>query len=95
MAQTYRQSPGRPQTKQPESDPLSFSTDKILLTVSDDAKLPATLFSDIAQQAAKYVAQNRKKNKPTQLRKFYDEICMWDNKIKNGSFRFPVVDHKI
>lgn len=40
------------------------------------------LFNNIAKQAAKTIAANpsRMVNKPTQLRRFYDEIVMWDNK---------------
>lgn len=41
------------------------------------------LFSDIAKQSAINIAGERdsRTNKATQLRKFYDEIVMWDNKV--------------
>ncbi len=42
------------------------------------------LFSDIAKQSAINIAGDNKHsrtNKATQLRKFYDEIVMWDNKV--------------
>ena len=41
------------------------------------------LFSDTAKQSARNIAGERdnRTNKATQLRKFYDEIVMWDNKV--------------
>lgn len=70
-----------------------FNTDSIKLV---EDKLPANLFSQVAEDAAKYVAkwdaqQNRPdKNapKPTQLRKFYDEICMWNDRTQRAPDRF-------
>lgn len=44
------------------------------------ANIDADLFSAVAQDTAKTLAENRKSNKPTQLRKFYDEIVMWENR---------------
>ena len=43
----------------------------------------ATLFSDIAQDKAArvYEAGDGRKNKSTQLRKFYDELVMWFDKV--------------
>lgn len=38
------------------------------------------LFNQVAEKTAKTIADNRKSNKPTQLRRFYDEIVMWENK---------------
>ncbi len=40
------------------------------------------LFNSIAQETAATIADNpsRMINKPTQLRRFYDEIVMWENK---------------
>ena len=49
-----------------------------------------SLFSTMAEDCAKVIAANGKgttgkleKNKSTQLRRFYDEICLWQE--KNGS----------
>ena len=39
------------------------------------------LFDETARQAAEIIAQNRN-NKPTQLRRFYDEIVMWHDKLQ-------------
>lgn len=45
--------------------------------------MPATLFADIAEDKAKVIAQAGagRKNKSTQLRKFYDELVMWHDKV--------------
>lgn len=47
------------------------------------ADLPESLFSDIAQDKARVVAEagGGRKNKSTQLRKFYDELVMWHDKV--------------
>jgi len=44
------------------------------------------LFDRIADETAKTIADSGKRdeNKPTQLRKFYDEIGLWDQKIRQN-----------
>ncbi|HDR1284612.1 type III-A CRISPR-associated protein Csm2 [Pasteurella multocida] len=42
----------------------------------------ATIFSDIAEQAAKKIKANSNTNKQTQLRKFYDELNMWNDRVQ-------------
>jgi CRISPR-associated protein Csm2 len=60
-----------------------IDTSKILL------KAPAAdLFDGVAHEAAKTVAlddrgREKKENKPSQIRKFFDELVMWDAKV-NG-----------
>ncbi len=44
-------------------------------------KLDPELYNSVAQEAAKKIAAGGDRNKPTQLRKFYDEIILWDNKV--------------
>ncbi|AIL32874.1 type III-A CRISPR-associated protein Csm2 [Basilea psittacipulmonis] len=40
------------------------------------------IFSDIAEEAAKYITEySGEKNKNTQIRKFYDELVMWYEKV--------------
>ena len=47
-----------------------------------DGKLDSELFNETAKGAAVEVANGSDRiNKPTQLRKFYDEIVLWDNKV--------------
>ena len=53
----------------------------------------AEIFSDIAQRAAKHIKTNKNVNKTTQLRKFYDELTMWTDRVqlvrenKQGKFQ--------
>ncbi len=54
----------------------SLDTSKILLK-----EVAADLFDSVARETAKTLADNKKSNKPTQLRKFYDEIVMWENRV--------------
>lgn len=42
----------------------------------------AKIFSDIAQRAAKHIKTNKNLNKTTQLRKFYDELAMWNDRVQ-------------
>ena len=49
-----------------------------------EEKLDPELFNTVDQQAAQRIAGDdprKTDNKPTQLRKFYDEIVLWDNKV--------------
>ncbi|MDR0736257.1 MAG: type III-A CRISPR-associated protein Csm2 [Zoogloeaceae bacterium] len=53
----------------------------------DDIKfgkpIDINLFADIAQAKARFIAEDGRgrKNKSTQLRKFYDELVMWHDKV--------------
>jgi CRISPR-associated protein Csm2 len=57
------------------------------ISVSDiklGAALPVNLFADIAQEKAAVIFEakrGRKINESTQLRKFYDELVMWFDKV--------------
>lgn len=51
--------------------------------------LDPELFNTIAQQAARAIAQaDRERNKATQLRRFYDELCMWEEKVSRAPEKF-------
>lgn len=43
---------------------------------------PTEIFSDIAQRAAQHIKQSSNINKTTQLRKFYDELAMWNDRVQ-------------
>ena len=59
-----------------------------LNTISLKQPLNPKIFSDIAEAAAKRISQNGdKQNKSTQLRKYYDELAMWDDKIHRTADR--------
>ena len=49
--------------------------------------LAPAIFSDIAKSAAEDISQNKEQNKSTQIRKFYDELAMWDEKIHRAADR--------
>lgn len=56
----------------------SFDTTPVKL----GADMPDTLFADIAQQAARSLRESGgDRNKSTQLRKFYDELVMWHDRV--------------
>ena len=50
----------------------------------DFAKKSADLFDTVASETAECIAQFKKGNKSTQLRKYYDELNMWHQKIKQN-----------
>ena len=50
-------------------------------------KLEIDIFSDTARNAAELISQNKDKNKSTQLRKFYDELAMWHDKVFQAASR--------
>ena len=54
----------------------------IVLTRTPDRPLRADLFDGIAHAVAKAVGkESRSLNKPSQLRKFYDELLMWEDRV--------------
>jgi CRISPR-associated protein Csm2 len=49
----------------------------------------AELFSDIAHKKVEYLRDPKKrKNSSTQLRKFYDEVCLWHEKVGGDEQKF-------
>lgn len=56
------------------------------ISLKDLEKIP-NIFSDIARENA-FQCYNKDKNKPAQLRQFYDELVMWDEKISSGNEQF-------
>lgn len=46
------------------------------------------LFNKMAQDAAKRVAQDRSRNNPTQLRRFYDELSLWEARVTQQPDKF-------
>lgn len=60
----------------------------IITSGIDFAELKPELFNSIARQAAETIAQNNRVNKSSQIRKFYDELCMWESKVNLDPARF-------
>jgi CRISPR-associated protein Csm2 len=52
------------------------------------------LFDTIAMEVAELISKpvderkDKNKNKSTQLRKYYDELCMWDQKIRQNPDKY-------
>jgi len=68
-----------------DTDP-SKELEEILKQI-DVANPSRDLFDAIAEQAAKTIAESGRRNdcnKSTQLRRFYDEIVMWDQRIRQN-----------
>lgn len=60
------------------------------ITFEQDGHIHPDLLDGTAQKAAKIVADCRREaNKPTQLRRFYDELVMWQGKVRQQSEQFP------
>ena len=51
------------------------------VSVKISRPIPADLFSDQALRAARSCASSKKANASTQLRRFYDELVMWHDKV--------------
>ena len=46
------------------------------------------LFSDIARKKAQQLAGDERSNKPTQLRRFYDELVLWETRTSQQPGKF-------
>ncbi|MBK1704364.1 type III-A CRISPR-associated protein Csm2 [Halochromatium glycolicum] len=53
--------------------------------------LDPELFNGIAKRCAATIGANKKRNKPSQLRRFYDELVMWQTKVGTDDARFQQV----
>lgn len=60
------------------------------VTVRFTKPLNPELFNSVAQQAAKQVAAqaDSKRNNPTQLRRFYDELILWETRVTQQPGKF-------
>lgn len=72
------------------AQPSRLDTSAIVLQAQDNGALDPELFNTVAHQIAKTVAgdDRNQKNKPTQLRQFYDELVMWEEKTRQDEQRF-------
>lgn len=79
MATQYPRNQGWTDRSRQEAPRITISVSDVQLQ-----NIPATLFSDIAQDKARTVheAGDNKKNKSTQLRRFYDELVMWYERVQ-------------
>jgi CRISPR-associated protein Csm2 len=50
--------------------------------------LSPDLFSSTAQEEARRIAGDERSNKPTQLRRFYDELVLWETRTSQQPGKF-------
>ena len=62
---------------------------RIVFVPKEGESLDPKLFDSIAEKAAKIIADDKTKNKAAQLRKFYDELLRWDEKVNGDSAKSP------
>lgn len=55
---------------------------------ASDGVLDADLFSTTAEQVAKTIGRNERGNKPAQIRQFYEEVVMWEERARQNPDRF-------
>ena len=79
MATQYQRNQGWTDRSRQDAPRITISVADVQLK-----NIPPTLFSDIAQDKARTVheAGEGKKNKSTQLRRFYDELVMWYERVQ-------------
>lgn len=74
--------------EKPEDTVTSALRDTLERIVLGDKPAP-DLFADKAERAAQTVSEAAKEfNKASQLRRFYDELVMWQEKVGNDDARF-------
>ncbi len=71
----------------------SIDLSRVRFAPAEGKTLDADLFAGVAERCARTVGlredeRPRKENKPSQLRKFYDELCMWDERVRAEEHKF-------
>jgi len=61
---------------------------KIDVSLIDFSAKDSRLFDEVANQSAQVISGSRNANKSTQLRKFYDEVVIWDQKIRQNPEKY-------
>lgn len=87
----------QPQQRQGQGSRSSYSdkqerpidVSKIQFKDKAPKEIDPDLFNGIASEVAETIADTKKElNKPTQLRRFYDEIVMWESKAAMNQDKF-------
>ncbi len=61
---------------------------RVRFTPEPGQALDADLFAAVAEICAQKIGEDKKKNKPSQLRKFYDELGMWAERVRAEPDKF-------
>ena len=100
---TFSHPRGNPSGPRPAGGPGGFgggggrdrgrAEERPLITLEEirfGAQPSPRLFAEVAERAAQEVAgdERNQKNKASQLRRFYDELVMWQEKVGRDSARF-------
>ncbi|MBV5310885.1 type III-A CRISPR-associated protein Csm2 [Chromatium okenii] len=84
--------PSQRDTRRPGGDRQNprdaYVPDIILDGIQFGNQLDPQLFNEIAKRCAVTIGDNQRRNKPSQLRRFYDELVMWAEKTKQHPERF-------
>jgi len=62
-----------------------LDTASIELRATETGSLNPDLFDTVAHNAAKVIGSNDRGNKPAQIRQFYDELVMWEEKVRHST----------
>lgn len=63
-------------------DNPSLDLSKVVLKKTGEQALAPELFSGIAEAVAKTIGCEKSAPKPTQVRKFFDELVMWEERAR-------------
>lgn len=88
MKQPFNRPEGRPRS---DNAGPTLDTSRIRL---DGDRLPANLLDEVAEYCAQLVGEEgreSRRNKPSQLRGFYDEVVMWSERVRREPARYD--DH--
>lgn len=66
----------------------AMDTSAIVLKPGAGGALDPTLFDTVAREVATVLGQNQRSNKPAQIRQFYDELVMWEQRVRQAPGRF-------
>ncbi|WP_295405666.1 type III-A CRISPR-associated protein Csm2 [uncultured Thiocystis sp.] len=92
MAEGRYSNPSQRDARRPGADRQNpreaYVPDIILDGIQFGGALDPQLFNEIAKRCAVTIGENQKRNKPSQLRRFYDELVMWAEKAKQHPERF-------
>jgi len=70
------------------NETISIDTSAIRLKKYQGKSLDPNLFDGVANEAAKIIGQNDRGNKSSQIRQFYDELVMWEEKVRQSPEKF-------
>jgi CRISPR-associated protein Csm2 len=66
----------------------TLDTRGIDLKPGESGALSPDLFDAVAKRTAEKIAGDKYRNKPSQIRQFYDELVMWEEKVRQSPARF-------